>query len=123
LKAAKAVNDTILSLSKRDHIRIILTNGSAHVNSSDIDSHRIRIDSNSLCPFFGDYYEGNNFAKCVFPVLNDKALEPPEMTMLESIYIGNSEIDYMKKEITIETEKSNDIEEGKKQKKSSLLKK
>jgi len=42
------------------------------------------------------------------------------MTMLESIYIGNSEIDYMKKEITVETEKSTDLEGGKKAKKSSL---
>lgn len=112
-----------MNISKRDHIKIILTNGSAHVNSSDIDSHRIRIDPNSLCPFFGDYYEGNNFAKCVFPVLSDKALEPPEMTMLESIYIGNSEIDYIKKEIIVETEKSNDVEGSKKPKKSSLLNK
>ena len=77
-------------MSKRDHVQVVLSNGAAHVNTSDVDSHQINIDSNSLVNYFGDFYESINFKKTIFPILSDKSLEPKEITLLETIYLNNS---------------------------------
>ena len=83
------MNDTLLALAKRDHIRILPANGSFHLNSSDLDISNSKIEASSLSHYFGNIYEIMNFKKCVFPVLSDKALEPQEITLLESIYLNN----------------------------------
>lgn len=77
-------------MSMRDHVQVISNNGSAHVNTSDVDSYFMKIDTNSLVNYFGDFYESVNFKKAIFPILNDRALEPFEITLLETIYLNNS---------------------------------
>ena len=76
MRAGKIISDTLLSMSKRDHVQVSLTNGAAHVNTSDVDSHMINIDSNSLVNYFGNHFESINFKKTIFPILSDKSLEP-----------------------------------------------
>lgn len=83
------MNDTLLALAKRDHIKILSSNGSFHLNSADLDVCNSKIESTSLSPHFGSIYEQMNFRKCVYPILSDKALEPPEITLLESIYLSH----------------------------------
>ena len=84
------MNDTLLALAKRDHIKIVAANGLFHLNSSDLDINNSNLEASSLSPHFGNIYEKINFRKCIFPVLSDKALEPQEITLLESIYLNNA---------------------------------
>ena len=89
MKAGQALNDTLLALAKRDHIKILSSDGSFHLNSADLDANNSKIESSSLSPHFGSIYEQMNFKKCIFPILSDKALEPAEITLLESIYLSH----------------------------------
>lgn len=89
-KAGKALNDTLLALSKRDHIKIVGANGTFHLNSSDLDPSSQNIDTSSLTAYAGSSWEAQQFRRCVFPILSDKALEPVEITLLESIYLLNA---------------------------------
>jgi len=47
------------------------------------------IDSGALISSFGNLAEHLNFLKCILPVLSDRALEPKELTLLQSIYLSN----------------------------------
>jgi hypothetical protein len=84
-----ALNDTLLALCKRDHVKIQNTNGTFHVNSSELDSEKFNLESSSLNPQYGNLAERISFKKCIHPVLSDKALEPAEFTLLESIFLNN----------------------------------
>lgn len=85
----KAFNDAVHALAKRDHVKVLSSNGVYHVNSFDLDSRYVDLDSSSLNHFFGSVSESNAFNKIVFPILSDKALDPQEITLLESIYLNN----------------------------------
>jgi len=89
IKAGKALSDVLLALAGRDHIQIIQTNGSAHMNSSDIDPSNVSLEPTTLQTHFNNAYETLNFQKCVFPILSDRALEPQEVTLLQSIFLNN----------------------------------
>lgn len=92
VKAGKALQDVLLALSGRDHVSIVQSNGSAHLNSSDVDAHRVSIEPATLQSHFNNGYETVNFHRCVCPVLSDKALEPQEVTLLQSIFLNNHQI-------------------------------
>lgn len=38
--AGQAIYDTLLAISKRDHVKILNSNGTFHVNASELDSSR-----------------------------------------------------------------------------------
>jgi len=76
-------------LCKRDHVKIQNTNGTFHVNSSELDSEKLSLESSSLSPYSGNLSEQISFKKCIHPILSDKALEPAEFTLLESIFLNN----------------------------------
>lgn len=43
------------------------------------------IETSTLMPHFGSEYEAQNFSRCIYPVLSDRALEPQELTILLSL--------------------------------------
>ena len=87
--AAQAVNDTVFALAKRDHIKVLSSNGIFHLNSVDLDLSSTTIEPSSLLPHFGSISERQAFRKTIQPILSDRALEPQEITLLESIYLNN----------------------------------
>mmetsp|Transcript_29207 Transcript_29207/g.44032 ORF Transcript_29207/g.44032 Transcript_29207/m.44032 type:complete len:91 (+) Transcript_29207:661-933(+) len=87
--AGKTLNETLLALAKRDHIKLVSSNGTFHLNQTDLDHERLPIENSNYYPREGNLYEQVAFSKCVFPILSDKMLEPPEITLLESIYLTN----------------------------------
>lgn len=52
------------------------------------------IEPATLQPHFNNRYESMNFHKCVCPVLSDKALEPQEVTLLQSIFLNNHQVSF-----------------------------
>jgi len=79
----------VLALAKRDHVKVLSSNGVYHVNAFDLDSQYVDLESTSINHFFGSIQEMNAFNKTVFPILSDQALDPQEITLLESIYLNN----------------------------------
>lgn len=70
-------------------MKIQNTNGTFHVNSSELEAEKLSLESSSLSPHSGSLAEQISFKKCIHPILSDKALEPPEFTLLESIFLNN----------------------------------
>jgi len=83
------LNETVLALAKRDHVKVLSSNGVYHVNAFDLDSQYVDLESTSINHFFGSIQEMNAFNKTIFPILSDQALDPQEITLLESIYLNN----------------------------------
>ena len=54
-----------------------------------MDPEKLNLESSSLSPYFGNHAEEISFKKCIHPILSDKALEPAEFTLLESIFLNN----------------------------------
>jgi len=54
-----------------------------------MDPEKLNLESSSLSPYFGNHAEHISFKKCIHPILSDKALEPAEFTLLESIFLSN----------------------------------
>ena len=59
------------------------------MNSSELDAEKLSLESSSLNPHSGNLTEQISFKKCIHPILSDKALEPAEFTLLESIFLNN----------------------------------
>ena len=59
---------------------------SYHVNTSLVHPHTQFIESSNL--IFGAFSadEHVNFARCIQPVINEKAMEPPQITLFQSLY-------------------------------------
>lgn len=88
--AAQAVNDAVFALAKRDHIKVLSSNGIFHLNSIDLDLSSTTIEPSSFVLHFGSISERRAFKRTIQPILSDRALEPQEITLLESIYLNNS---------------------------------
>ena len=74
-----------------DHVRISYTkSNSYHVNTSLVHPHMQPLDSTHL--IFGAYTEEEhqNFNRCVQPVINEKALEPAQLTLFQTLYQTDS---------------------------------
>ena len=89
LQSGNTLSKAITAMANRDHIRLVSSAGGFHLNSSILDPSRLNLEAGSLCHQFGYPTETINFMKCIHPVLSDRALEPPELTLLESVYLGN----------------------------------
>ena len=83
------MNDAVFALAKRDHIKVLSSNGIFHLNSIDLDLSSTTIEPSSLVLHYGSISERQAFKKTIQPILSDRALEPQELTLLESIYLNN----------------------------------
>ena len=73
----RSLREAISQLSKMDHVRISYTkSNSYHVNTSLTHPHMQLLEPTNL--IYGAHSEDEhiNFARCVQPVINEKALEP-----------------------------------------------
>lgn len=84
-----SLNNLILALAKRSHIQILSSNGIYHLNQAEVSADRVSLESSSLIHQFCSLAERLNFSRCVLPILSDRALEPQEITLLESVYLNN----------------------------------
>jgi hypothetical protein len=89
IRSGNSVDSTIIHLSNRDHIRVSQANGAFHVNSLVLNAEASCLETSSLLPQFGSITEKTNFLRCIHPVISDKAMEPPEITLLESVYLNS----------------------------------
>ena len=70
-----------------DHVKSSFSrSNSYHVNTSLVSPHMQLLESTNL--IYGAYSEdeAQNFQRCIQPVVNEKALEPPQLTLFNSLY-------------------------------------
>ena len=83
----KSLKDAVGELTKMNHVKVSYArSNSYHVNTSLVHPHMQLVESSNL--IFGAYTEDEhiNFARCVRPVINERVLEPPQITLFQSMY-------------------------------------
>lgn len=87
----RSLREAISQLTKMDHVRTSYSKGNSyHVNTSLVHPEMQLLESTNL--IFGAHSEDEhqNFARCIQPVINEKALEPPQLTLFQSLYQTDS---------------------------------
>ena len=83
----KALKEAISSLTRMDHVKCSYTrSNSYHVNTSLVSPHMLHLESTNLIAGAHSEDEYLNFLRCIQPVVNEKALEPPQLTLFNSLY-------------------------------------
>ena len=89
--AIGCLRDAISQLSKMDHVRISYSKGNSyHVNTSLVHPHMQLLESTNFIYGAHSEDEYQNFNRCVRPVINEKALEPAQLTLFQSLYQTDS---------------------------------
>ena len=80
--AVKCVKDAISQLTKMDHVKVSFKkSNSYHVNTSIVHPMYQFLESGNLIEGVYTEDERLNFRRCVQPIVNEKALEPPQITL------------------------------------------
>lgn len=83
----KCLKEAVSNLTKMEHVNVSYTrSNSYHVNTSLVHPHMQFIESSGM--IYGAFCEDEhiNFARCIRPIINEKALEPPQITLFQSLY-------------------------------------
>jgi hypothetical protein len=87
MKAAATLRKSLAEFTKTDHIRASINRGNSfHVNSSFISANNIKLNSTNLIHGFYDHDDSINFDRCVQTVVNEKACEPPQVTLFQALF-------------------------------------
>jgi len=76
------MKEAISTVTRMDHINVIAaSSGNFNVNSSLVNPAQVMLENANL--FAGSTTPDSiaNFKRCVRPVINEKALEPPQVTL------------------------------------------
>jgi hypothetical protein len=87
IRAVTTITEAIKKFTKTDHIDISYNGGNSfHVNSSLVATGCIPLNSQNLLYGFYNNTEAVLFDRAVRPVVNEKAQEPPQITLFQSLY-------------------------------------
>lgn len=80
--AVKCLKNSISHIIKMDHVKIAYTHtNNYHVNTALVHPQYQLIDSTNFISGAYQDDERANFLRCVLPVVNEKALEPSQLTL------------------------------------------
>ena len=87
LKAVDCVKEALGLVAKTDHVKLSFNRtNSYHVNNSLVAPHTIPLNTCNILSGFYNNEEANCFDRCIQPIVNEKALEPPQVTLFQSLY-------------------------------------
>lgn len=87
IPAVISLNTAIANLTKMDHVRVkCMGRGNYNVQTALVDQKLQLIDSCNLIYGCVQIDQIQNFKKFIQPILNERALEPPQITLFQSIY-------------------------------------
>ena len=92
----KTLKKAVQDLTKTSHVTVSYARANSyHVNTALVHPQFQFLESSNL--IYGAFSEDEhmNFAKCVRPVVNERALEPPQVTLFESLY----QTDYFRRQL------------------------
>ena len=82
MKAVSCLKEALGLVTRTDHVKLSFNRtNSYHVNNSLVATHTIPLDSCNIVSGFYNNDEAINFQRCVQPVINERALEPPQVTL------------------------------------------
>lgn len=87
LSGVMQMRDAIATVTRMDHLNVHRTgSGNFSVNSALTNPSAQMLENSNF--FQGSITPDSvsNFKRCIRPVINEKALEPPEVTLFQSIY-------------------------------------
>ena len=85
--AVQCIQKSISHITKMDHVKISYTHtNNYHVNTGLVHPQMQLIDTTHLIAGSFTDDERTNFLRCIQPVINEKALEPPQLTLFQSLY-------------------------------------
>ena len=85
--AMRCIKESISRITKMDHVKIAYKKGNNyHVNNGIVHPEMQLIDSTNFIPGVYLNDEDENFKRCIRPVINEKAMEPPQITLFQSLY-------------------------------------
>ena len=86
-RTIRTLKQAVSHLTKMDHVNVSYArSNSYHVNTSLVHPHMQFIESTNLIHGAFSEDEHINFARCVRPVVNERALEPAQVTLFQSLY-------------------------------------
>lgn len=85
--ATKCIKDSLSRITKMDHVTVAYTRtNNYHVNSSIVQPEWQLLESTNFLTGVYSHDEQTNFHRCIRPVINEKALEPAQLTLFQSLY-------------------------------------
>ena len=83
----RSMREAIRQLTKMEHVHISYSRGNSyHVNTSLVHPQMQLLESTNMIMGAHSEDEHQNFTRCIQPVVNEKALEPPQLTLFQSLY-------------------------------------
>lgn len=87
LRAVASVNEALRDFTRTNHVKLSYNaSNSYHVNNSLVNPTLQPISSSNLMHGFFNQDEVVNFTRCVQPVINEKAKEPPQVTLFQTLF-------------------------------------
>jgi len=83
----RCIRDSISRITKIDHVKSAYMNSNNfHVNTSLVYPQMQLIESTNLLPSLYSEEDVTNFKRCIRPLLNEKVMEPKQLTLFQSLY-------------------------------------
>lgn len=88
IKEIKFLTELHAQLTNRDNIRISFKHNAFHVSAANTRPELISLDSVNLqgVGYYNNHIEEVGYQSCLQPTINEKALNPPQITLLEGMY-------------------------------------
>ena len=86
IKEIKFLTDLHGQISRRDHVKVSFQHNAFHVNGAYTRPDQYSIDFSNYFGYYGNNEEELGFQTCIHPTINEKALNPPQITLFEGIY-------------------------------------
>ena len=86
-QAMKGFREAISRITKMDHVKVAYkSSNNYHVNTSLVHPEMQIIDSTNMLAGVYNHDDSLNFKRCIRPVINEKVMEPPQITLFQSLY-------------------------------------
>jgi len=86
IKEIKFLTELHGAIARRDHVKVSFKHNAFHVNGAFTRPDQVSIDPSNYFGYYGNSEEEQGFTSCIHPTINEKALNPPQVTLYEGIY-------------------------------------
>jgi hypothetical protein len=87
-KELKFLTDTHKRLTNRDNSTLTYQHNAFHLSLAAIRAGRVDLGTTHW--FYADRRQRADFSSCIQPIINEQALNPPQMTVLQAMYPQNN---------------------------------
>lgn len=92
ISSVQTIQQALGSLTKMDHVRVkCISKGNYNVCTALVHPQMQTVESGNMIHGSVQSDQIFNFQRCIQPILNEKALEPSQITMFQSIYQSDTQ--------------------------------